>query len=301
MLNYENDRELKTEIMRLMREKKFSLNKLGQALGISTSALSQWQKGDYKGDNEKINEVVRTFIKREYDKAAAPKIKIGFVETTVAKKILEALKICHLENEISVCYGDAGIGKTTAVTEYVRHNTDVLYILANLSYTTKVLFAELHQKLGMDGSGSINSMLNDCLNKLRGSNKMIIIDQAEYLPSRSLDLLRALNDEGNGAGIFLVGLPRLVSNVVGKRGELKQLFSRIGITVRLETISAADVEKILVSAKLKTDHSELFFDSSKRNTRALTKLINRAHQIAQINEREIDERVIAKAASTLIV
>jgi DNA transposition AAA+ family ATPase len=210
-------------------------------------------------------------------------------------------RICHLDREIGVCYGAAGLGKTEAVKEYAKRNQDVILIEVDLGHTAKALFSELHRVLGMEGFGTVHSMFNDVVEKLKDSGRLIIVDEAEHLPYKALELLRRVYDKA-GVGIMLVGMPRLLSNLRGRRGEYAQLYSRVGIAARLEGLSIGDTQMIVDSVIPSANGlSRAFHSASLGNTRTLSKLIARSLRVAELNSTNLSPQVIKETANLLII
>jgi len=296
MTNYDLISNLKT----IMETQDSSQNDLSRALGISAAALSQWMAGKYKGSVAKIEDAVKAFIEREREKTKTPKKSIPFVMTSISKKIFELARVCHLEGEIGVCYGEAGIGKTVTAKEYLSRNSDVIFIEADLGYTAKVLFIEIHKKLGLIGRGLIHEMFDQVVDKLKGSGRLIVIDEAEHLPYRALELLRRVYDKA-GVGIVLLGMPRLIHNLRGKRGEYAQLYSRVGLAGKLDQLKMQDTELIVNAMNLDTKLSSAYHTECHGNTRILSKLLARSIRLARINDCPLNADVIKTAAEMLIV
>jgi hypothetical protein len=192
------------------------------------------------------------------------------------------------------------LGKTAAVKEYAFQNPDVILVEADLGYTAKVLFSELHRRLGMDGSGMLHDMFMDVVNKLKGSGRLIIIDEAEHLPYRALEMLRRIADFAE-IGIVFVGMPRLIGNLRGKKGEYAQLSSRIGIAGGIGKLLPSDTQEI-VNAAIPGSNGlwKKLHDVSGGNTRTLCKLIQRSIRVAAINDIPVTEEVVDNAARLLI-
>lgn len=281
--------------------KEVSINRIAKQIGYSASVVSTYLAGKYPGDVAKLEWAIASFLMRQEEIEAMPKEMIPFCPVTNAEIFFNSAKIAHLEQEIGVIVGEAGTGKTKAAREYARQNPDVIFIEADLSYSTKVFFRELHKKLGMDGIGGIYDLFSDCCEKLKDSNRLIIIDEAENLPYRALDMVRRLYDKSN-VGILLVGLPRLIANLRGKRGEFKQLYSRVGIVTQLEDWNEFDT-KILVQTVFPNTNGvyKTFHDLAKGNGRKLEKLILRTSRAARTGKKEITERLIRNAAEVLIL
>lgn len=292
---------LKEELEQFMQEKGLPQTAISRALNLSTTTLNLWLKGTYGADDKNIVEKVKAFIKREKEKSSEPIFKSDFVEISIAKTIFEIARKCHIKNKIGVIYGSAGLGKTTTVKEYAAQNPDAILVEADLGYTPKVLFQKLLRKLGMTPSGSIHEMHEAVIDKLRGSGRLIIIDEAEHLPYRALELMRRVYDKA-GVGILLIGMPRLYYNLCGRKGEYEQLYTRALYKVPLDLLSPNDVSAIV--GKALPDNNgiwEVFYDFCKGNTRMLSNLLENSIERARSLKIALTPEVIQSVAKLLYV
>ena len=287
------------DLKKLLKIKKYTVAYVAKAINVSNATLHLWMNNNYKGNVKKINDAVANFL--EIEKLREGRIKVDFVKTTIVDDIFDIAKTCHVENEIGVCCGDAGIGKTYAVKKYAIDNTDVILVEADLGYTPKVLFSEIHKKLGFDGCGTIHGMFLDIIDKLKASGRLIIIDEAEHLPYKSLELLRRIYDKAQ-VGILLVGMPRLIMNLKGEKRQYAQLYSRVGISTRLNSLADEDKKAIISSVipNYKSIYPTLS-DYCAGNTRVLTKLLVRAIRISELNGVEITDDVLQASISQIIL
>lgn len=295
-------REQLIEDLRQFREKRgISNNRIAGAIGISSAVLSQYLNNSYNGVNERVDELVEGFLEREKEKNKINKKEIIYVKTLQLKRIYESLRMAHLECDIAVVYGESGNGKTTAVKYYVNKHKESILIEADLSYTTKVFMRELHKKLGYNGDGSIHDMFEDISEKLKDTGRMLIIDEAEHLPYRALELIRRLHDK-DGIGIALVGMPKILYNLRGKRGEFAQLYSRVGIACKASELNEKDTEDFVHSYLPGSNGLwEVFYKECNGNCRHLEKLIYRSKRLAEINNKKIDKQIIKSAAEMLLI
>ncbi len=292
---------LQEQLKQVMEAQGLTASAVARSLGISASALSQWLDDKYAGNVSRIDRAVNSFLRRQQERARLPRFKQVFVETSVVHKVWEVFRLCHLDGEIGVIVGEAGVGKTVAAREYARQNPDVIFVEADLGYTARSLFHELARHLGFMPSGTIHDVFEDVVERLRGSERLIIVDEAEHLPYRALELLRRVYDKA-GVGIVLMGMPRLLANLRGHRGEYRQLYSRVGIYASVERISLDDATAIVEAVVPGANGlSKAFWQNSHGNTRVLTKLVKRALRIASINDRPLDAEVVKAAAKTLII
>jgi DNA transposition AAA+ family ATPase len=290
--------DLKNELKTLMQEKKYSFQAVARATAVSSTTLNLWINDNYNGKSDKIADVVNNFINREKERNY--KKTIPCVETSIFKRVFEIARMCHINGEIGVCYGRAGLGKTIAAKEYIKHYLDSILIETDPGFNTKALLTEFHKRLGLSNKGNIYKMTDEVIQKLRNSGRLIIIDEAENLPYKALELVRRIHDKTE-VGILLSGLPALVENLRGKEEKFEQLYSRVGVSKRLENLNIEDIELILESLSQDKTLSEAYYKHSMGNTRVLSKLIMRTPRVAQINKIEVTPEIIEKTSKILIV
>jgi DNA transposition AAA+ family ATPase len=293
---------MKNEIKQYMHEHdELSQADVARALEISSTTFNLYLNDSYTGNVAKIDDKVKNFLELQKERMSSPKGNIPFQITTNVKRGFETAKLCHLDGEIAVLYGEAGCGKTTLLKEYARRNQDVIFIEADLGFTTKILFRKLHREVGLDGLGCIHDMFEDVVTKLKNSGRLIIIDEAEHLPYRALELLRRVYDKAN-VGILLSGMPRLISNLRGKKGEYAQLYSRVGLATKLESLRHQDTEAIVKSFLPSSNGIwKEFHEYSRGNTRILCKMLQRSKRLSQINECDVTKEIVKKTADMLII
>jgi len=263
------------------------------------SAVSQWLAGKYLGDNESLTEAVRGFLRREKEKAQQHKPEVKFVMTSMAVEGFDIAQSCQIGGEMGVLIGEAGVGKTTLAKEYTRQNPGVILIEADVSYTTKGVFAELHQKCGGNGAGALGKMKDDIIERLRDSGRLIICDEAEFLPVRAIDLLRRIHDKA-GIGILFVGLPRLFEGLISKRGDYAYILSRISTKSVMGPLSLEDVSKIVSQGGVTDpDVCGAFLSASGGNARKLRLIFLKCMKSKEYNA--VTPEMIKQKASRLLI
>ena len=128
---------------------------------------------------------------------------------------------------------------------------------------------------------------------------MIIVAEAEYLPYKALELLRRIYDKAN-VGVLLVGMPKLLKNLRGEKGQYTQLYSRVGIVKELKSLTKEDGLAIVSSVIPDTSIYPQISTYCGSNTRVLTKLLVRALRIAKLNDIEVNEDAINLSLSQLL-
>lgn len=272
------------------------------SIGISASAISQYLQNKYPGDLEALERKITQYLKLSLQREEYPRLQFSFIETSVVKQVHEIATACHTSNHIGIVTGESGLGKTTAVKRYLELNPDVLVIYGRPSITTKSILKEIALKVNADAQGSVDDVFLRIVRKLKGSGRMLIIDEAEHLTARVLDQLRRLNDsEFAGIGILLVGLPRLLQILCSQRGDHKYLYSRVGWNVAVQALTDSDCQNFVASALPSAKNLwRTYADCARRNARSLRNLLARSLEIATINRAPIDAELIRQTSKILI-
>ncbi|HDP0195957.1 TPA: AAA family ATPase [Salmonella enterica subsp. enterica serovar Concord] len=295
--------ELITQLKDVMERRGYSQTQVARAIGRSGAVVNQFLQGKYTGDITDIQERITSFINREQEKEKNRRIQAHFVTTEMAAKGLEVLAYAHQECEICVLYGAAGLGKTMLLKEYVSRNKDALLIEADPGYTARTILEELCRLLGVKVRGNIHELIDACVRELRGSGRLLMVDEAELLPYRALEILRRLHDKA-GTGVVLAGMPRLLINLKGRRGEFAQLYSRVALALNLgDTLSRDDFNQIAVNMMPEAGEASIgdaLYTRSLGNARRLFKLARGVYRICDISQVPVSVGVIDKFAEMLI-
>lgn len=275
---------------------------VAKSLGISISSLSYWLKAKYKGDVAALDARVDEYLATVTEREARPAPPASIVATRAYQEIHAFLKICARDCEMGLVVGDSGVGKTTALREYAREHRTSILVEADHGYTARALFLELCDSLGLDSKGTLHDLLVRVVAKLRDSGRLIIVDEAEHLPYRALELIRRIHDKA-GVGVALVGMPRLRKNLQGDANHYAQLYSRVGAFRKVEKLTDEDVTLLVSSRRSDVTPSclEALLRASRRNARVLHKLLRWCDELCKINKISLNLDVIMKAEEMISV
>lgn len=285
-----------------MAARKISQSDIARALGISAAAVNQYLQGKYAGNSDNIDVKAAAYLQREADKAREKKLDIAYVDIPSARRAAQLIKIAHQEGEAVVLYGQAGLGKTRALKEYRAANPDAILIETDPGYTAKELLRDIAGKINVDTRGSLHDLSEAIIAKLADTGRLIMVDEAELLPLRALECLRRIHDKA-GIGLVLAGMPRLLINLRGKRGELVQLYSRVGFALNLgDALEDSEMHQIAQSVFADADADALaeMVAASRGNTRRLCKLMSGVARMARINDAAPDKAMVRQFAQMLI-
>ncbi len=223
---------MKRTIQRLkdfMNESGKSQNQIAKELGLSGATISQFLDGSYKGDNGRIATDIENYLALAFERNLSTDKTVFNVNLMNTKKVLFACRYAHKSNDIALVSGAAGAGKTTALRYYRDNNPGTLYIEATPCMTsTKSILRAIGKSIGKNIITNADEFLEEICKSLRGSNRLIIMDEADHLPFKALQLLRSINDRA-GVGIILSGNDRIYTQMTTgqKSYELEQLKTRI--------------------------------------------------------------------------
>ncbi|ELA3605828.1 AAA family ATPase [Klebsiella variicola] len=291
------------ELNNLMTRKGYSQTQVARAIGKSTAVINQYLQGKYAGDVPAIDALARSFINREVEKEKSQKITARFVPTVTSRKGMDVIRYAHLDGDLNVIYGAAGLGKTMILREYAAQHRDALLIEADPGYTARVVLEELCGLLGISKRGNMHELSEACIAALRDSGRLLMVDEAENLPYRALETLRRIHDK-SGIGLVLAGMPRLIINLKGKRGEYQQLYSRVGFALCIgDSLPQSDITDIAVSmlpGAGSQEVSEALFKASHGNARRLFKLVRGVSRHSEISGNAVSAGAVRKFAEMLI-
>lgn len=248
-----------------MERKGLSQSGMAKELGISPGALSSYLNGKYPTP-ERVTAKIQEVMELQERKSVAPKAP-AYVETTVTRMVKQAMAYAHMRGVVSVAYGDAGVGKTTAVERYQQENQLAIVITVMPTYASLTGVNELlSEALGVR-ERTDRKITREIIGKLKDSGRVIIVDEAQHLTSRAIEHLRSISDAAK-VGVCFVGNELIYTKMLGnRRSEYSQLFSRIGVrkVVTTGTNTREDIERVFGGQGIDERCMEILYRISRTN------------------------------------
>ncbi len=224
---------------------------VARAIGISPTALSHYLRGVYHekgGSVDNINQKISAFIAQRRERADNWREKT--LDLQVTKEIMQIIRVAHNARENGIIWGPAGIGKTEACRLYEsREHNAILITARNSSKSVKGIIALLYKHLKRgDLKHSAAYGFDYVVERLKGTNKIIIIDQAHRLSNDAIQELQAVHDE-TGVPFIFVGTPLIFDRLKNPMTNtiLAEMASRITIFKEFGLVPYLDDLKTICS------------------------------------------------------
>ena len=264
---------------------------LGRAIGVSSASISTFRKGEYKGNNKELGRKIKLYLDN-YAKKKSKDIKEVAIFESKDKQMADfVINEAVRDKEIAIIVGCAGSGKSTIAKDYARLHPNAILIEATLHSTARVILDELCERTHISGGRNLHEKVLLIAKELKRRDVVIFIDEAEHLSVRALEDLRRIWDFSS-CPLILFGTEILLKNLIGKNGELRQLYSRIGGKWHLKGLSEAETNEVFI----KGIHAY-----TKGNFRSSVKLYKRACRLAELHNVKLDKDIIAQAVSMIIL
>lgn len=213
---------------------KWSNSKFANRLGCNIAVVSQYLNDDgnkYPGDIANLERRIDDFLRNE-----ARRRKSG-VETSaceVSQEISIALEYCRKTNAVAQIFAESGEGKTRAIELYMRDNpTSILFHVRSWSRDLQSIEGAVFEVVGKAGYDNRTKRAVFLVQKLRGSDRLLIVDDAHKLTRPALQWLFDLHDE-TSIPVALVGTFALEATL----NEDPQRSSRVGMSYPIKSRNA---------------------------------------------------------------
>lgn len=281
--------QVRAQLEAFMSRENVSQASLSRALGVSASAISLFLKDKYAGKSVELAEKIKLYIRNFSKKEQKQESKLY---ESKDKKMSDFVIAEAIENrEIAIITGEAGSGKSSIAKEWSKSHPNVVLLEATLHTTASVLLRELCTRFGVNGGSNLHESVSNIAKYLKSADVVLMIDEAEHLPLRALEDLRRIWDF-SCVPLVLFGTEILTRNLMGKNGELRQLYSRIGGKYKMKGLDKEECKEVFC---------EEIYSYTLGNFRASHKLYKRATRLAELHHEPLSSEIIKNAVSMVIL
>lgn len=279
-----------------------SNKKAAEAIGYTASVLSQWRKGEYKGDIDGVEAKVLAWL--ELQEARDEAGTVPFVPLRRTERIKVAVRVAHEEKVIGLVLGDSGAGKSRALEEYAAANPNTSILLkCDPTMGLSTVVSALARCLGLDTKGRLSEISDRLVVELKKRDMVVIFDEADYLTDSVMEWSRiVINDKGGSALIFS-GLPRIEYRIKSLKADHRQLENRVGMMILVDDVDGADVKQVLASVWSEIDEAtfKVFVDSSRKSLHILVRHMALVHRFMRQGGLSLPTAEIAGEAARFLM
>lgn len=180
-------------------------------------------------------------------------VKPPAAQTRCMNEAYFAAQYAESFGDISLVYGEAGLGKTFALRRYAEENGSIYIELRDCDRSTKGVCERVLEVIGKPSRGNDRQLVSTIIRYLKERPRLIIIDEAQHLLLKAVENLRAIND-ATETGLVLCGNPTVYDQMHGKgQAHFAQLYSRIGIKRSIAIPGMDDIKAIFAPYGLDAD------------------------------------------------
>ncbi len=229
---------------------------------------------------------------------------VGFGEVMAAKQsfvvrynggewseLAKAARTAEYGEQMRVVIGVSGIGKTTAVQYLAETVPGVIVVEAYQGMTKKAFMQAIAKQCGAISSGGFTELFHAVVEALRGSERLIVVDEAEHLPVQALDAVRRVHDFTR-CGVLMVGLPRFYELLANRQREYGYIYNRTGLPVRLKKLNEEDVRMLVETVMPCNGYAELLVQASRGVARDLKTIVFESLRVADENGVGIEDKAV---------
>jgi len=279
-----------------------SNNKAANAIGYTPSVLSQWRKGEYKGDVAGVESKVRVWLELQENRLAAG--AIPFVPLLRTETIKTAVRIAQEEKKIGLVLGNSGTGKSKALDEFrANYPNNTILVKCDPTMGLSTVIMAIAKALGLDTKGRLSEISERIITELQKRDMITILDEADYLPDNAMEWARiAINDKG-GSGLVFAGLPRIEHRIKSLHNDHRQLENRVGMLLNVGDIDSQDIHEVLeaVWPGIDAETEKVFYDAARASLHILVSHIALTQR--GLRQAELDRptaEIAAQCASYLM-
>lgn len=284
--------------------------KLARATGIAQGTLNPILLGKYVSSPKKQLATLLDYIGRESARAA--NVQVPFVPTSVHQTVEFVCKRAHQYRDVGIVSGEVGVGKTTAVKRYAATTPNVLLVEGSPDMNAIVLLRELVdltgavvQKSNRYAVGTKSEMFRAIVKALRGTDKLLVLDEADKVADSALEYARRISDIAE-IGLVLVGTEKLRPMVEDPRGKHGQISSRVGFwPAVIKSIKREDALMIVRAAFDGRDAPneeilDAFWQMCDGRARVLAKLLRNVIELCLDQGHDLTPRLVFEAGQQLM-
>lgn len=222
--------------------------------GVSSATISQALNGKW--------EMISDDMWRKIEAQTKPTVQadIRVAVTSQYRDMYDYITMAQTDSCVHTIVGDAGCGKTTAINEYKRNNSNVIAVSCASFWTKKNFLREIMKAAGIEyNGGDIYELENDIVTRISKMDKpVLILDEIDKLSDTVLYFYITFYNKLIGkCGIVCCSTQHLIKRLergvkLGRLG-YQEIRSRMGDIAHLDKVNGNDIAKVCVANGVDSD------------------------------------------------
>lgn len=276
---------------------------LSKAADIPNGTLSQILSGKYiSSPTRQLNQMQAVLA---VESARLNDGTPGYVKGAVHNLMMVVFERTRKHQNFGTITGHVGVGKSRFCAEYRETKPMTLLVEVSPNMTPGVLMTELLEQLNNAIPVGLDRKFRELVRILKGTNYLIVADEAENMNAGALHHLRRIRDMAQ-IGIVLVGTEKLGALIKPQHGQFDQIRSRIGMwPATIKRVERDDCDEMARAAlgmpDLPDDVLTTLWDYSQGSARVLNENLVPAIKDYCINQgATLTAKAIEKIAATVL-
>ncbi len=261
-------KDIAQRVLKFIEEHGLSQKAVAREVGISTTTISEVLRNQYKGKTSdsqlvKLHNWLELACRRENIVHSKK-----WVETSVAREIIQVCAITAETCKIGVVFGPAQIGKSFTLESIEgdqRFGDPVLIRIDESMLRPFALCRAIAARFELSTNGTFDAVFRRVIQRLSGTKRMLMLDEVERTVYKTLEMIRDLHEQ-TGCPLLLCGKPTIYAKLgfraMGDFSEVTdQLAARVvvrrDLTLRTRgenpepLFSADDIRRLIKQSELK--------------------------------------------------
>jgi hypothetical protein len=172
--------------------------------------------GKYRENADQHVRILNAWVEQHARREAA-KLDGDFVDTRVAGEIRKIAQLVLENGTMGLAVGPTGIGKTRCALAFKANAPGAVFVtIRHGAYAPTGLIRLIARELGfrkqVSSSANRTTQFDRVLDELRGSNRLLIVDEAHKLNDDAIEVLREIHDD-TGCPVLLLATKDLQDRV----------------------------------------------------------------------------------------
>lgn len=288
-----------------LEEHKQSRAWLARKARLSSGTVSSMLAGKYPSPPTELLDQMLAVIEVESERLATTP---GYVDGSVNRLVTVVCDRTRQHGTFGMLTGSVGVGKTRGLKEYAKRRPQTVLIESDPQMTPGVLLVQLLAALNVPAPSSLDGKFSAACKALKGTNVLLIVDEAEDLTTYALHYVRRLRDKAQ-IGVVLSGTQRLADLIKPINGQFDQIRSRVAMwPAHITRITRDDADEIARAAlvghggitEVSDDVLDALWDYCAGSARVLTESLIPAIRDYGIGRVALSQKLIDKLATDVL-